>query len=144
MRKAFAVAGSLALAATGVMADDKVAVEAFNAKFMAAANKGDAQALANLYDQNATVLPDKAPLMEGRDKIAAYWREGVKVISDLKLSTVSVQSLGPDTVQEVGTMTYTVKMPGAQATQGSSKYLTILRKEGDDLKIITDMWNDNK
>jgi uncharacterized protein (TIGR02246 family) len=132
------------LSSTNVLADDRAAVEKFNRSFEEAVAKRDAQGLANLYDQNAMVLPDKSPLFQGRDKVAAYWAEGVKVVSDLKLTTVSVTSLGPDTVQEIGTMTYKVTMPGAQPTSNNSKYLTIFRRDGDGLKVITDTWNDDK
>jgi hypothetical protein len=40
-------------------------------------------------------------------------------------------------------MTYKVTMPGAQPTQGNSN-LTVFRRDGDGLKVITDMWNDDK
>jgi ketosteroid isomerase-like protein len=134
----------VALSATCVLADDKAAIEKWNRSFEEAMAKRDAQSLANLYDENATVLPDKSPLFQGRDKVAAYWAEGVKIVSDLKLNTVSVTSFGSDTVQSVGTMTYKVTMPGEQPKEFNSKYLTIFRKNGEDVKAITDMWNDDK
>jgi ketosteroid isomerase-like protein len=127
-----------------VIADDQAAVEKWNRSFEEGVNKRDAKAIADLYAQNAIVLPDKAPLFQGRDKVEAYWAEGVKVVSDLKLKTVSVTSLGPDTVQDVGTMTFKLTLPGKQPIEGTGKYLTILRKEGDSLKAIADTWNDDK
>jgi uncharacterized protein (TIGR02246 family) len=107
--------------------------------FAEAFNRGDMAALANMYSDDAYLLPPQPGLVRGRRDIQQFWKSAGEQMKDLKLTTQNVKNLGPDTVREIGT--YSAKTDQKEIT---GKYVIILEKAGNAWKIITDMWNTDK
>src|SRR5215468_8157783 len=58
--------------------DIRSEIDAANAKWVAAFNKGDAAAVAQLYTEQATALPPGAPMAKGRAAIQAFWQGAIQ------------------------------------------------------------------
>ena len=108
----------------------------------AAFNKGDSHALAELYTEDAYVLPAGGEMVHGRQAIQGFWDSTMKQLGDGKLTTVDVQPLGPDAAREIGTFSFKTKGNAPQDVTG--KYVVVWRKINDQWKLATDIWNMNK
>jgi uncharacterized protein (TIGR02246 family) len=124
------------------MEQDRLLVEELNASFLAAFNKGDMQAIANMYTEGAHLLPPNAEMVRGRSGIEVFWRKIAEAIGDLKLTTIDVERLGSEALREVGAVSAKSRQQPAQEIQG--KYVVIWRKVGGEWKLATDIWNMNK
>ena len=118
---------------------DKGGVQALESRFAAAANMGDAAGVGAMYTLDAIILPPGAPRLNGRPAIQAYWAGAIQQVSDVRLSTLDVRSLGAGSVQEIGTYSMRAKGPSPQTLSG--KYVVIWRKVGRDWQLETDAWN---
>ena len=130
------------LIATPAMAQDKATIEKVNDAFIAAFTKGDFDAVAALYTEDATVLPNGSTMVKGRPGIQAFWTQAGQDISDVKLTTVEVKPLGPEAAREIGLFTLTTK--GQQSQRVAGKYVGVWEKVGSDWKLATDIWNLDK
>ena len=124
-------------------AQDARTIQRMNDKFSQAVAKGDFAAVANLYAEDAVLLPPGADIVDaGRTGIESFWAGAVMQVSELKLATQNVKALGSDAVEEVGT--FTLKPKGQQPQEVAGKYVVIWRNVGGEWKIATDIWNTNK
>ena len=73
----------------------KAEIEAVNAKWVEFFNKGDFAGVASLYTDDAAVFPPGAGIVRGRDAIGAMWKGLAEQVSDPKVTTLEVKSLGP-------------------------------------------------
>lgn len=131
-----------ALLAAPAAAQNKPTIQKLNDEWSAAFNKGDSYALAELYTEDAYVLPAGAEMVHGRQAIQGFWDNAVKQLSDGKLTTVDVQPLGPDVAREIGTFSFRTR--GNQPQEITGKYVVVWRKVNDRWKLATDIWNMNK
>src|ERR1700756_1769801 len=69
------------LIATPALAQDKATIEKLNDAFIAAFSKGDFAAVANLYTEDATVLPNGSSMVKGRSGIQAFWTQAGQEIA---------------------------------------------------------------
>jgi uncharacterized protein (TIGR02246 family) len=127
---------------TPAFADDlKANIEALNAKFVEAVNKGDAAAVAQFYTEDAALLPPDAPRMNGRAYIQAYWQEGINAkMSDFSLTTTDVIAEGNMAVE---TGEFVISIPdsaGAKQTVGG-KYVVVWKNNDGVWLIDRDIWN---
>jgi uncharacterized protein (TIGR02246 family) len=141
MRKALLLA-TLCLAPAAVPAQDAATIQTLNDAFVAAFNRGDTAALAQMYTEDAEVLPPDAGIVKGRVAVQAFWTKAAEGIGDLTLTTVDVMTLGSDAAREIGT--FTLKTKGTQPQEVAGKYVVVWRKAGDDRKLATDIWNTGK
>jgi ketosteroid isomerase-like protein len=115
------------------------AVDSLNQAFQGAVAGRDSNLLATFYADDARLLPPNAPMLQGRDAIRGFWAQ---FISDTSFS-VSIQSMdvlvanSGDMAVDVGS--YSSRMPGG--TQDTGKYVTVMRKVGDEWKIAIDTFN---
>jgi uncharacterized protein (TIGR02246 family) len=86
-------------------------IEAANAKWIDLFNKGDFAGIASLYTEDATAFPPGAAMVRGREAIGAMWRGLAEQVTDPKLTTLDVKSLGPSAAREIGT--FSLKTKGA-------------------------------
>src|ERR1700722_7818874 len=95
--------------------------------------KGDADALDHVYTLNARILPPGAPMIEGRDRIRAFWIQAIASmgVKSVKLTTVEAESAG-DSVVEIGTADLTV----ADGSTVTVKYVVHWKQEDGEWK-----WN---
>ena len=142
MRKALLVFLCLAWAPTAAFGQDEQMVQRLADRFAEALNKGDAALAADFYTEDALVLPPGTEMIRGREAIQSFWQEGLATIEDITLTTVNVEPLGGDALLEIGEFRFTAK--GEQPQQVNGKYVVVLRKQGDEWKIASDIWNMNQ
>ncbi len=121
------------------------AIDAQNAKFAAAFNRGDAAGVAAIYAENARSMPPNSEAVQGRKAIRKSNEEDLKMgLTDLTLSTISVESAGSNTAYEIGTYTMRVPVPGKTDMKDLGKYMAVWKKQADgSWKIHSDIWNSN-
>ena len=142
MSRLVAITISLTLLAGTAAAQDKPTIQKLNDEWIAAFNKGDSHALAELYTEDAYVLPAGAEMVHGRQAIQGFWDNAMKQLGDGKLTAVDVQPLGPDAAREIGTFSFKTKGKAPQEVNG--KYVVVWRKINNQWKLATDIWNMNK
>ena len=129
-------------AATAALAQDQATIAKLNNAWTAAFNKGDAQAVAAMYAEDAYVLPPGSDIVKGRAAIEVFWRQAAQQMGDAKLTTLDVLPLGRNAAREIGTVTLKTKSQPPQEVVG--KYAVVWRKIGGHWKLATDIWNTNK
>jgi uncharacterized protein (TIGR02246 family) len=132
----------LSLATSAALAQDKATIEKLNNAWTAAFNKGDAQAVAAMYAEDAYVLPPGSDIVKGRAAIEAFWRQAAQQMTDAKLTTLDVLPLGRNAAREIGTVSLKTKSQPPQEIVG--KYAVVWRKIDGRWKLATDIWNTNK
>jgi uncharacterized protein (TIGR02246 family) len=120
----------------------KAEIDAINAKWMEFFNKGDFAGIAQLYTEDAMVLPPGSGVVKGRAAIGAMWKSMAEQVSDPKIAALDVKMIGPAAAREVGTFSLKTKGPAPQDVTG--KYVVVWEKVGNDWKLATDIWNDGK
>jgi uncharacterized protein (TIGR02246 family) len=120
----------------------KAEIEAVNAKWVDFFNKGDFAGVASLYTDDAAVFPPGAGIVRGRDAIGAMWKGLAEQVSDPKVTTHEVKSLGSAAAREIGTVS--LKTKEATPKEITGKYVVVWEKVGNDWKLAVDIWNDSK
>jgi ketosteroid isomerase-like protein len=123
-------------------AQDKATIEALNARFSSAFNRGDFATVASMYTGDAYLLPPGADLVRGLVNIQAFWTKAGETLGDVELTTFDVMALDNMTGREIGT--FSARTKGPQPLVVGGKYVVIWRKIHDDWRITTDIWNSNK
>ena len=122
-----------------IPAEVRAAIDAADAAFMEAFNRGEAgDAARGVYTRDAQIQPPGAPLIEGRENIAAFWaaaQQELGIVS-AKLSTVRLRMAGPY-VHQLGA----VALKFASGAEASGKYAVLWREEDGQLKWDVDTWN---
>src|SRR5689334_22988701 len=105
-------ASLLTLTAAAQARDIKSEIDAANAKWVAAFNKGDAASVAQLYTEHATALPPGAPMAKGRAAIQAFWQGAIQSgIKNASLKALKVDQFG-SAAREIGE--FSLDAPDAQ------------------------------
>jgi len=120
----------------------KAEIEAANAKWIELFTKGDFAGIASLYTEDAAAFPPSAAMVRGREAIGAMWKGLAEQVTDPKLTTLDVKSLGPSAAREIGT--FSLKTRSATPQEVVGKYVVVWEKVGDDWKLAADIWNDGK
>ena len=141
MRKIVLVIAIMAVLIAPAFAQ-RAEIEAVNTKWMEFFNKGDFAGVASLYTVDATAFPPGSAMVQGRTAIAAMWKSIAEQVSDPKVTTLDVKSLGPSAAREIGT--FSLKTKGPTPKEVSGKYLVLWEKVGGDWKLAADIWNDGK
>jgi len=126
------------------VAQVRQAIEEANAKFGEAVRMADAAAIADLYTEDARLLPPNSEMIEGKEGIEAFWGGGLQMgIKEAVLTTLDVLGIG-DMVCEIGKYDLTIQPEGQEAMKDSGKYLVIWKKAMDGIwKLHVDIWNTN-
>lgn len=132
----------LVLMASAALAQDKTTIEKLNERFAAAVHNGDMTAVAEMYAEDAFLLPSGAEMVKGRAAIEAFWTTVAEGIADFKLTTVDVKPLGTDAAREIGT--FALRTKGQRPQEVTGKYVVVWQKVGGDWKLATDIWNSDK
>jgi uncharacterized protein (TIGR02246 family) len=112
------------------------AIEATVDRYVAASNDGDAEALTDLYADDAVLLPpDHAPI-HGREAIGEFWRQGTDV--GLEVSTLRLEVNG-----NLAYLVGKYHLPGTEQEEADSgQYVFCLKRQGDGRwKLTADIWN---
>jgi uncharacterized protein (TIGR02246 family) len=117
--------------------DFKAAIEKAIATFEKAANAKDADTLASLYAEDATLLPPGSTPVKGRKDIRQYWERFFETASDAEIRTVDVAAFG-DVAYEIGA--FEANLPAR--TQG--KYVVVWKRQADgSIRMLVDIFNTN-
>jgi uncharacterized protein (TIGR02246 family) len=136
------LATAFVVALTAPAFAQKAEIEAANAKWMEFFNKDDFAGVASLYTAYATAFPRGSPMVQGRDAIGAMWKGIAEKVTDPKVTTLDVKSLGPAAAREIGTFSLKTKGPTPEEVTG--KYVVVWEKVGSDWKLAAHIWNDGK
>jgi len=121
---------------------EMAALQAADQNWAKAYNAGNADAVANLYDEQAVLLPPGAPGVNGRAAIKSFF---VKDTAESQKAGVAV-ILGPNPAGGVsGNMgwqsgTYAVKDKGGKVVE-TGKYLSVSMKKDGKWLYVRDTWN---
>ena len=125
--------------------DLKSQIDANNAAWAAAANPGNAAAVAAMYTENATMLPPGMPMQKGRaaieKTIAAIGGSGVR---NFALTALDVVQVGPETTREIGKFTAEAPGPHKKMVPIEGKYVVIWKLVAGKWMLDVDIWNVNK
>jgi uncharacterized protein (TIGR02246 family) len=130
------------VAVSPALAQDKAAIEKLNESFLAAFDKGDIATVAEMYAEDAFLLPAGSPMLRGRSAIKSFWEKATESVGNMKLVTVDVKPLSADAAREVGT--FSLRTKGSQPQEVTGKYVVIWQKAGSGWKLATDIWNADK
>ncbi|MBV9785086.1 MAG: DUF4440 domain-containing protein [Acidisphaera sp.] len=140
MRKAVLTVMMIAVALPALAQTAADGIRQADQRFEQAFNSGNADALAQLYTENASILPPGAPMASGRAAISQFWRGAINGgLKNLSLQPISIGGRG-DAAREIGR--FTLDAPGSQGQtkRVEGKYVVIwLNHEG--WKLDTDIWN---
>lgn len=114
------------------------AIEAAVGRYVAASNAGDVEALADLYADDAVLLPPDHEPVRGRQAIGAYWSRGTD--EGLEVTTLAVEVDGA-----LGYLVGRYRLPATdEEPADSGKYVMCLKRQRDgSWKLTADIWNQN-
>jgi uncharacterized protein (TIGR02246 family) len=115
---------------------DRQGIEAAVSRYVAASNRGDADALTQLYADDAVLLPPAHEPIEGREAIGAFWHQGTD--QGLEITTLKVEVNG-----ELGYLVGRYHLPPTEEEPADSgKYVMCLKRQVDgSWKLTADIWN---
>jgi uncharacterized protein (TIGR02246 family) len=115
---------------------DRQGIEAAVSRYVAASNRGDADALTRLYADDAVLLPPAHEPIEGREAIGAFWHRGTD--QGLEITTLKVEVNG-----ELGYLVGRYHLPPTdEEPADSGKYVMCLKRQVDgSWKLTADIWN---
>ena len=125
------------------MEETREAIRSANEKFMTAFKQGNVAEVANLYTENAKLLPPNNQMMTGTESIQAFWQGAMNMgVREAKLETVEVEAQG-DTAYEIGRYTLAIKPRGGELLTDTGKYVVVWKKHDGAWKLHVDIWNTN-
>lgn len=119
-------------------ADTRASVMQANGTSMSAFARHDARAVANLYSEDAKLLPPESPIIEGRGNIAAFWDAVMKTgIERAELHTLELDCYA-DVAIEVGRARLFTR---TGEVVSEPKYIVVWKPENGQWKLHEDIWN---
>lgn len=116
-----------------------------NRDFAKALVAKDATAAANLYDENASLLPPNEPIVTGRKNIKKYWQGAIDAgLISASVKTIDASSDG-DLGYEIGT--FELKFQGKDGTviTDIGKFTEVLKRNSEGKWMsIYGMWSANE
>ena len=104
--------------------------------------KNDVEAVANLYAEDAVLLPDKAPMQVGRAATREYF---TGMLAEMKTAGLSIKDgaqVSAGVAGDLGWVSGTYTMVDASgATVEAGKYLSLHRRGTGDWLYSRDIWN---
>jgi len=135
-------AGLLAPPAAADEAADVAAVKAQSAVWVVHVAHGDADAAANLYAEDAVVMPDKAPTLLGRAAVRDFLAAMIGEMTGAGLVLKDGPSTEGGVSGDLGWVSGTYSMLDASgATVEVGKYLSVHQRRNGEWHYIRDIWN---
>jgi uncharacterized protein (TIGR02246 family) len=112
------------------------AIQAAVTRYVTASNRGDVDALMELYAEDAVLLPPNHEPIEGREAIGEFWRRGTD--QGLEVSTLRIETDG-----KIGYLVGRYRLPAtAGEPADSGKYVMCLQRQSDgSWRLTADIWN---
>lgn len=116
-------------------------IDEANAKLETLQKKSDAAGMADMYTEDAILLPAGGARAEGREAIESFWRGMLgSGIEDVQLTTEDLVAVGDDLAYEIGR--YTAEPRNADPVSGH--YLVLWKRVDDEWKLHVDIFNEEK
>jgi len=112
------------------------AVEAGNYFFTRYFAERDAEALAELYTEDARVLAPGAAPVAGRAAIAEFWARAMQDTASVRLETLAVEADGALAYEEG-----VVHLVANDGRQSSARYVVVWKRVGRRWHLHRDVWN---
>ena len=117
------------------------AVEAANARFIAAFRDGDPAAVASCYTSDAQLLPVNSEPITGTQAITGFWQSVMAMgIAGARLETLEVEG-GGDFAVEIGQYVLSGADGGAL---DNGKYVVVWHRDGGAWKLHRDIWTTSR
>jgi len=113
-------------------------IEAASKGFAEILSKGEAAKIADMYANNARVMPPNGSMVQERAKIQQFWKGFIDSGAKLSLNTTDVEAQGNAAI-EVGTF----ELDSPDGKRESGKFIVVWRRYKKDWKIAYDIWNSN-
>ncbi len=125
-------------------ASARQAIDKGNNAFSSYFAKGDSIEMADLYTDDAMVLPPNMERVDGHDAIAKLWGSFIRMGKvNIQLTTTELTGSGNLAV-ETGNYNLNIKPEGKDAMIDNGKYLVVWKKQNDNSwKMIRDMFSSN-
>ena len=121
--------------------DLRSTIEAGNAEWNQAFNKGVAAAVAKLYTSDAKLLPPADKIVSGDKEILAFWRSLIDAgVTDHKIETVQIEEAG-NTAVVAGKWQAMGKDAQGKAAIFKGSVMKVLKRQGDTWKTSLQTWN---
>lgn len=121
-------------------------IDSLNQVFLTAVTAKDSVALANMYADDARLLPSGMARVDGRDGIRSMWGGFLQTPGlDFQFqSTEKIVSEAGDLVVDIGT--FHMKWTGAKGkpAEDVGKFVTVFKKVNGEWKIVVDTFNSDK
>lgn len=143
---AFCAAVAFAGLATESMAagsaKDLAALEAVDQAWAKAYNAADADAVANLYDEQAVLLPPGSPAVKGRAAIKAFFAKDTAESQKAGITFVLDPKPAGGVAGDMGWQSghYAVKDKSGKVIE-TGKYLSVSARKGGKWLYVRDTWN---
>lgn len=111
-------------------------IEAASKAFAETLSKGEAAKIADMYAEDARVLPPNGPAIQSRQKIQEFWQGFIDSKAKLSLSTSDVEAQG-----NVAIETGTWEMISPDNTRETGKFVVIWRRHKTGWKLAVDICN---
>ncbi len=103
---------------------------------------GNAAGVAELYTEDAALMPPGAARLDGRAAIQQFWQGLLDAgVGDISLTTQEVDDAG-DSAVEVGLISATAPGEGDARVSLTGKYIVVWRRDGGgNWRLHRDIWN---
>jgi uncharacterized protein (TIGR02246 family) len=113
-----------------------------NRSFEDAVRRGDVDAIAELYEPDALVLPPDSPIVKGREAIRQLWMSAINEhgLKSMLVESVELEIVG-DIANEVGHGTLTMAPEGGKSETAEINFLVIWKQSSGRWRLHRDVWN---
>jgi len=110
--------------------------------FEDAVQRGDLEAIGNLYEPDAVVLAPDSPMIKGREAIRQLWKSAIAEygLKSIRLESVELDIVG-DIASEIGYGTLSMAPPGVGQETEQVKFLVVWKRSGGQWRLHRDTWN---
>ena len=117
-------------------------IEAVGKTLCERANAGNGAGVAELYTEDAVLMPPGAARLDGREAIQQFWQGMLDAgVGDISVATQEVEEAG-DSAVEVGTISATAPGEGDARVALTGKYIVVYRRDGGgNWRLHRDIWN---